>query len=144
MGAGLGAQEQNQASEVARLANTTCGLSGSECLPVLLESKVCHAARKDARTDDVDHDVLGREFRSSHLGEVDGCCLRRSICTVVISMSGSSLGGSKLTAEGTMSWLGQPTCLPRCNIQGLDTCHTRNVDDSSGTVWVCTLEEQRL
>ena len=75
----LRTQEQHQPAKITRLANAACRLTRGKRLSVLLEPEVGHATGEDAGADDVDHDVLGREFGGRHLGEVDGCCFGGAI-----------------------------------------------------------------
>lgn len=75
-------KEQTQSAEITRLANSSRWLSRLQHIPVLIQSKVCHARRKDAWANDVDHDVLWRQLRRRHLREMDTSRFCWSIYTI--------------------------------------------------------------
>jgi hypothetical protein len=73
-------QEQTQSTKITRLSNPARGLARLKSFLVLVQPKVRHARGKHTRTDNIDHNILGREFRCRHLGEMNTSRFGRSVC----------------------------------------------------------------
>jgi hypothetical protein len=64
----LATQEEHQPTKVTRFADPASWLSRRQRISVFLQAEIRHTAGEDSWTDDVDHDILGGEFRGLHFG----------------------------------------------------------------------------
>jgi hypothetical protein len=76
-------QEQAQSTEVTRLSNPAGRLPRLKCVLVFLQSEIRHPRWENTRTNNIDHDILRRQFRRRHLTQMDTRRLRRPICLCI-------------------------------------------------------------